>query len=617
MFRKKPILISIGVGLFLVLAVVLVPKSFGQLKPLIDVNDLRNIFIGGDPGIEKNRLTITGSSADVSKYGFVVSNSAGKQILRIRNDGVVGFGSTTLKNPSDFTPDNPYDAYPIQAEGLRVISPGLRSFVGVSDPTSTSNVYIDNWAAIVNVSGTVTSKIVNFLNIDADIFNVGILASSVIPGVFGAESADGSFAFKDMVGVHTSTNIGLPEDLSVFGNAFISGGFFFGPVPASSGMITVSTTKLWGPWKKAIRIDSAPDLSGGGSFDKNSSIEFGGGTGGTLYGIIQTNFDMNPPFVPSLYFFNTPNEIDLDIWNFLPNVNLAISTSTVRVGNYGPLESKFALGVKGGLTYSGDTIIIKRNPNRSSIQAHEFINGTIYDSYLVLNSTSSGALYFNNFKSGDVIFGTGTSKVGVNTTSPVGLLDVAGKLKTQSLRIASGSPAAGKILVSDANGVGSWADPPLSFGSQGNTLYNNGGNWTATSNLYNTGVAIGIGTNSPQGTKTLSVVNGIAVGSYTGTSGGNIIVSSPSSIGTSTPNAILDITTSTANTLILRGKNTTGSIKIYTAYGTKGLLRCKAKSTTNAICIVGFDINGNRHNSACSDIFDVGLVNVICADFDS
>ena len=86
--------------------------------------------------------------------------------------------------------------------------------------------------------------------------------------------------------------------------------------------------------------------------------------------------------------------------------------------------------------------------------------------------------------------------VGIGTTTPGARLEVNGQLK-----ITGGNPGAGRILESDATGLASWVDKPsgggMPTGAAGNTLRHNGTSFIATSNLYNDGARVGIGTTAP------------------------------------------------------------------------------------------------------------------------
>lgn len=121
------------------------------------------------------------------------------------------------------------------------------------------------------------------------------------------------------------------------------------------------------------------------------------------------------------------------------------------------------------------------------------------------NSYSDGTpsdLYFTTVQGGTPIERmriTSLGNIGIGTTTPWARLEVAGQIK-----ITGGTPGVGKVLTSDANGLASWATPAtgsgwssLPGGSAGNTLYHNGTAWVASSNFFNNGGNIGIGTATP------------------------------------------------------------------------------------------------------------------------
>jgi len=93
-----------------------------------------------------------------------------------------------------------------------------------------------------------------------------------------------------------------------------------------------------------------------------------------------------------------------------------------------------------------------------------------------------------------------SGNVGIGTTSPTQLLDVNGQI-----RIRGGSPGAGKILQSDANGVASWETPPSvpSNNVTGTGDENYVAKFTSTgsvignSSIFDDGTNVGIGTTSP------------------------------------------------------------------------------------------------------------------------
>lgn len=88
--------------------------------------------------------------------------------------------------------------------------------------------------------------------------------------------------------------------------------------------------------------------------------------------------------------------------------------------------------------------------------------------------------------------------VGIGTTSPVAQLHTTGTIRFSG----AGTPGAGKVLSSDASGNATWqsASSFLPAGTVGQTLRNDGSDWTANSILYNDGTNVGIGTTSPERT---------------------------------------------------------------------------------------------------------------------
>ena len=116
--------------------------------------------------------------------------------------------------------------------------------------------------------------------------------------------------------------------------------------------------------------------------------------------------------------------------------------------------------------------------------------------------------YVSKFGTGGIglylsqMFDTGTG-VGIGTTAPTTLLDVNGQI-----RMRTGS-ASGYYLVSDALGVASWTSPiatglSISGSLLGSTLYYNGTTWIPSTNIYNAGSNVGIGTATPSAKLTVS-----------------------------------------------------------------------------------------------------------------
>jgi len=129
----------------------------------------------------------------------------------------------------------------------------------------------------------------------------------------------------------------------------------------------------------------------------------------------------------------------------------------------------------------------------------------------------------------DSIIFEDSGKIGIGTITPDSALHVVG-----SLKIVDGNEEAGKVLTSDADGIGSWQPP------------SGGGPWTTSgSNIYNSNSGnVGIGTNAPG--KTLHVA-------------GNTYITGNLGIGTLNPSNPLEI-----NGIV---RVTNGSFKAYNSIG--------------------------------------------------
>jgi hypothetical protein len=119
------------------------------------------------------------------------------------------------------------------------------------------------------------------------------------------------------------------------------------------------------------------------------------------------------------------------------------------------------------------------------------------ENYISKFGTGGTGLYISQ------IFDTGTG-VGIGTASPSATLDVNWRI-----RLRTGS-ASWLYLISDATGIGNWTSlvtaTSLNIGWAilGSTLYYDGTNWVPSTNIYNSGANIGIGTATPSAKLTVS-----------------------------------------------------------------------------------------------------------------
>jgi hypothetical protein len=204
--------------------------------------------------------------------------------------------------------------------------------------------------------------------------------------------------------------------------------------------------------------------------------------------------------------------------------------------------------------------------------------------------------------------------VGIGTSTPGTKLEVAGQIK-----ITGGTPGAGKILTSDATGLAVWSAPLLPSGvTAGNTSYWNGTNWAVSSNIFNNGGNVGIGTTTP-GTKlevagqikitggapgagkvltsdaigvaTWTTIGGVAVGTtnkipkYTNTStlgDGSLYDNGGIGIGVAAPHAPLHFTNGITNRKIILYENVNNDHNFYGFGVNAGIFRYQISTQNDA-----------------------------------
>ncbi len=163
----------------------------------------------------------------------------------------------------------------------------------------------------------------------------------------------------------------------------------------------------------------------------------------------------------------------------LPWQNLYLSNQ-IRIAGGSPGLGKVLISDATGLASWSSTI--------SGATATGITGGV--ENYVTKFGTGGTGLYPSQ------IFDTGTG-VGVGTTAPTTALDVNGQIRMRSGALS------GAYLISDALGVASWTTAVtatafnLTGSVIGSTIYYNGSSWVTSTNIYNSGSNIGIGTSTP------------------------------------------------------------------------------------------------------------------------
>ncbi|MFA4990545.1 MAG: hypothetical protein WC579_01355, partial [Candidatus Paceibacterota bacterium] len=180
------------------------------------------------------------------------------------------------------------------------------------------------------------------------------------------------------------------------------------------------------------------------------------------------------------------------------------ATTRISISGNSGANSWFNTGGKIGI---GTTSPAKTLDVIGDIQA----SGSVY-------GTFAGTIPASQISQGQ--FGSGSgggiysfpSKLGVGTSTPTTALEVVGKIKTGSFQLAAGA-IEGYVLTADASGNATWQPslPGLPSATTGQTIYFNGTNWAATSNLYSDDSEVGIGTTSPQAKLHVNINSGTYV----------------------------------------------------------------------------------------------------------
>lgn len=174
---KKYILITLLFGLFifsLVSAQNFIGPSCtaGQCQGKIGVDSNSNISIGTSTPQSNTKVYVVGSTSDSSAYGLRIISSNSSPVLWVRNDGKVSIATTSF-------------------------------------------TYALNVAGDIYASGNLLT---------GGSFSAALSAGNVTPGVFNSlqGGGTGAYAFLGSLGIATTSQVGLPQALSVYGGGYFS-----------------------------------------------------------------------------------------------------------------------------------------------------------------------------------------------------------------------------------------------------------------------------------------------------------------------------------------------------------------------------------------------------------
>jgi len=505
--KRKPL------SLFLIVGVIgcffVVSRSladFGQ--SFIDTDSFRNVVINSafDGSV---KFLITGKDNSENNFVFTARDRNGLNILRIRNDGVVGVGDIELEGPDSYPgwgSDNPNDYYFLQTNSLRGIQVTIStstSNYNLNDPDTWSitaaGVYVKNLTVTTTLRGQVMNlaTITDFASVQADDFVGSVNASNVTSGVFGESSITGFYSFPGKLGVNTTTNSNLPQSLSVYGSGYFtssSPGIGIGtPNPASAIDIAKSTATTL-PAKFRFSPSESTYLSA--DADSSSNLFIGARTVSGSDGL-RFYVSSDSSSVERMRVTTT----SLGIGTQTPQGALGVAGSVSVGSNYAnSASSSNGLVVEGsiavfgtstlafapgrvnvvsdlewhaggipsnkGIRLEGFTGIEFGGANDSGVRFGAFAAGPSFG--FVYYTTSAPDIYYDNlfgFYGGNWSIGpapVGTAKVNVD-----------GTIKTTGFQLGT-STTSGRVLTSDSSGVGTWqpalagqANHPVKFTASG------------------------------------------------------------------------------------------------------------------------------------------------------
>jgi hypothetical protein len=400
-----------------------------------------DISIGTSSPSATVKLLVVGSTTDTTAYALQLLQSNTGPLLYVRNDGALSIATTTVT------------AGTVTIQGNLTISGQIN---GGSDSTA-------------------------------------IPASNITGGVFSSNETQSNFAFPESLGINTSSQVGLPQALSVYGNEYLSGNLYAANAYASSSSaffgIGAGTAGLDNNSNTAIGYEALDSMT---SASKNVAVGPGAlqdmtsGLGnvavgmGAGLGVVTGTQDV--------IIGNQALNSNDDYPGIVAVGSEALQSSTgpgnTAVG-YGTLLSDAGGGQNTALGYEAGYDDVSGN-------------GNIFIGYQAgYNVTTSNNLYINNATGTPLIYGNFNSNaVGINTTTIAQALTVQGNI------YASGNITCGGTC----GGGGGLSGGQTSFIPL----------WTSPSAL---------GTSTLQATtNALVTTGGFAIGTTTDQAAGNLMV---------------------------------------------------------------------------------------------
>ena len=304
---------------------------------------------------------------------------------------VVGASNDSSTNAAQFLENNTTPIFILEDDG------------SVSIETSTVSAGNTVIGGNLTVGGTFT----------ASGLSGSIVAGNISGGVFSSNLTPSNFAFPVSLGVNTSTQVGLPQPLSVYGGGYFSGSVGIGTASPGATLDVHGSTNFTGTstFSGTVGILTASDplvllkvsVNGAGGIN----------TGSTMKGINSQPINNGLGAIIGLY--SQPlNNVSSGSAGDLTAIQTSERTVAAAITNaYGVLASSPALGVSSTIT------------NAYGINIGQQKLTGVTNGYGIYQTSASDTNYFAGW-------------VGINKVAPAYALDVSGVINSNSYAQATG-----------------------------------------------------------------------------------------------------------------------------------------------------------------------------------
>lgn len=341
-----------------------------------------------------------------------------------------------------------------------------------------------------------TTSVISTLTVDGTIYSTNnftgsVSASNITGGVFGA----GNFSFPSSLGIGTSTQVGLPQSLSVYGGGFFSGNVGIGTINPWYPLSVLSDGSLApgaATYMNVAVFDNA-NFSRGIWLGYDSGVanialigaDIGPGTNSSSLAFVVNNGGGNGGWSEAMRINNLGN---VGIGTAIPSSRLTVSGNIYATGNI------TCGGVCGGGSSSSSS--------SGSISTSSPITAFNFPYWATAGGGLSGT--------STIFYSSSTGNVGIGTTLPNSALNIAGvdpkltlsdtdagvDLKHWYMQSSDGS----LVIATTSDALVSGQFPAIKITSEGSVLIKQTGAWDFSLPITS---ALGVG-----GDISLSGING-------------------------------------------------------------------------------------------------------------